>query len=149
MELSILELTNKEQIDAFVSKKVNDCLLGEINPLELRLQVSLIEKATDKIKDATKEMALNEALKHGKQFDFKGAKIAIQELGTKYDYTVCNDEEINNLLKEMDVLKLKLKARENFLKGIITSLDIVVNGEEVVTIYPPHKTSSTGLKITI
>jgi hypothetical protein len=148
--VSILELTNKEQIASFVTKKVNECLMGELNPLTLKIQVAMIGKALDQINDATKEMQLLEAQKYGaKSFEYQGAKIEISELGTKYNYSVCNDSEINDLNKELEILKSKIKDRESFLKGIKEKLDIVVNGEEVVTLYPPLKTSTTGLKCTL
>ena len=110
----------------------------------------MISKALDAINEQTKDLQLTEAQKYGaKSFDFGGAKIEVSELGTKYNYSVCNDSEINDLMKEMDFLKAKIKARETFLKAITDKLEVVVNGEEVVTLYPPNKSSTTGLKITL
>ena len=151
MELSILELTNKEQIAIFVEKKVNDCLMGDVNPLALKTQIKLIEVAIKQIDEQTKDMQLSEAAKYSaKSFEAYNSKIEIAELGTKYDFNFCQDSVWDDLNNTMNLLKGEIKERESFLKCIKQKMTVVneITGE-VTEIHPALKSSTTGLKITL
>jgi hypothetical protein len=124
---------------------------GEVNPLDLKLQVKAIESVLETIKPILDKEARNEAEKFGaKSFDRLGAKVELFEAATKYDYSMCNDDEYKDLLVEQEKLKLKIKKREEFLKSIDGKMTLVIEGTgEVVTVFPPTKSSTSTIKITL
>lgn len=74
----------------------------------------------------------------------------IKETGAKYDYSVCNDvtwTELNNELNRITELK---KQREEFLRTIRPQgMDIIDEEGIITTIYPPAKSSTTSLTVTL
>lgn len=79
-----------------------------------------------------------------------GTKIELAEVGVKYDYTKCNDEQLNDLVKEQERIETLIKERQTFLKTIpVSGLDIVTINGELVTIYPPSRSSTSSIKTTI
>jgi hypothetical protein len=80
-----------------------------------------------------------------------GTKLELAETGVKYDFTACADPEWDDLDKQMDALKEKIKAREKFLKTIgdrgMTLLDEGTG--EIKKLFPPIKTSSSSFKQTL
>lgn len=78
-----------------------------------------------------------------------GANLCIAEVGVKYDFSVCQDPEWDELSKQKAEIDAKMKAREKFLRSI-PDKQIIVNDEtgEMATVYPPAKTSSTSVKVT-
>lgn len=150
MEMQVLEIRSREAIDLFVEEKVRAVRDGEINPLELRNQLTLINKSIDKINEETKSEQLKEAQKYGaKSFEAYGSRIEITELGVKYDYGACKDKVWNELNKKLEDIKKDIKERESFLKTIKTKLTTVDEDTgETSEIYPVIKTSTTGIKVT-
>jgi len=94
-----------------------------------------------------KDAVLEAAEKYGKSFEHGNAKFAIRENGTRYDYSVCGDVEWEQLDSSMKMIAERKAARETFLKSITG--EMTVFGEDGVQIMPPHKTSSTGVTITL
>jgi hypothetical protein len=143
--------STQTQVDVFSDMIIQSVKEGEINPIELLVQLKALEKATERIVKEIKENVLTEASKYpGNSFDFKGNKIERAELGTKYDYSKCNDPIWENLDSKASAASNDKKDRETFLKAIKDKETIVdPNTGEVVTIYPPLKTSTTGLKVSI
>jgi hypothetical protein len=83
-----------------------------------------------------------------KSFEYLGNKITKSEHGTKYDYTVCNDPTWFDLENKFKAAKAAKEQREEWLKTMAGKETIIV-GDEVVEIYPPMKTSSSGINISI
>jgi hypothetical protein len=163
---SILQLfeTTKEQRTSFVNdiiEKLND---GVIDPLKVHLQVKSLEDIINQLTNTTEKTNKNfqaavtykkillEAYSNygaGKEFEFANAKFQQKEVGTKYDYSGCNDAVINDLLVQKAALDAKIKERESFLKTIAAAgLETIVE-DEVVTIYPPSKSSTTSIAVTL
>jgi len=87
--------------------------------------------------------------KYGKTFEHYNAKFEIKEMGVKYDYSVCQDAVYNNLKNKLVVLEDEIKAREKFLKTIPSQgLETLIE-DEVVTLYPPNKTSTTTISVNL
>lgn len=85
-----------------------------------------------------------------KGYSIHDVKIEQSPTKTEYDYSVCKDEVYNQLVAELDKLKLTVKEREEFLKAIKVKLTVVDEDTgEVSTIYAPNKIQSEGLKVTI
>ena len=143
--------STKEQVTIFAAQLISDVEAGVTNPLTLHSQIIILEKALSQVKDAIKEMVLTEAEKHGaKSFDYNGCRVDIKELGTKYDYSRTEDAEWNQLFTEEKKYQEKKRERESFLKNIKGHLTIVDEETgEVSKIYPPIKTSTTGITVTL
>lgn len=149
--LSLFE-TTKEQRQSFVNDLLMRLESGEVNPLTVHLQVKCME---DIIKQLTgteeyKKAILAESEKYGaKNFQFHNAKIEIKEVGVKYDFSKCDDPLLNELESKSEEVATKLKERQTMLKTIpLSGMDIMV-GDELVKVYPPSKSSTTSVAVTL
>ena len=150
--LSLFE-TNKAQRATFVSDIIARLEQGSANPLVVHLQAkSMIEIAEALIADLSyREILLDEATKHGKAFDYQSAKFSIREVGTKYDYSKCEDLKLLELQKEAELATIVLKARQDFLK-VVPIAGVLFTDEitgETYKIYPPSKSSTTSVTVTL
>jgi hypothetical protein len=156
--------TTKQARKEFVQKLVNEIEEGNIDPLTIHLQVKAIEDlllkltSTDEKKNKAclgialryKKLLLEEADKYGKKFEYGNAEFQQKEAGVKYDFSECGDVQLMSLYDELEVLKEKIKKREDFLKAIDGSLNQVDESTgEVCTLYPPSKSSTTILQVTL
>ena len=133
---------------AVILKAVDD---GAVNPLEARIRLKAIEEVVSTASSSIAKYVRDEAEKHGtKSFDYMGAKVELAETGVNYNYDVCGDPEWEELQTSLKQLKADIKAREEFLKSLKKPIT-VANEEtgEVITIKPPVKTSTSGVKISI
>jgi len=159
--LSLFE-TNKEQRKSFVTDVVERLRNGEIDPLKVHLQVKAMEEiittltSTDEKKNKNftlaidyKNMLLRSAEQHGKKFQLHNAEFSIKEAGTVYDWSKCEDPELNELLAQEKALKEKIKAKQDFLKTVPASGIEIRFGDELVTVYPPAKSSTTSVSVTL
>ena len=158
-----MQIQTAENMAAFAVSKANREELaiqiveaidaGDINPLDIHYQVKAME---DFIKMLTtnsryKDAVLNEGMKHGKSFQFNGSKMEIKETGVKYDYSKCGDPNWQLLEDQITDLKDKQKAVEAHLKVLPAEGIEVVNADsgEVIKMYPPVKTSTTSIAVTL
>jgi hypothetical protein len=152
---SILSLfdTTKEQRRGFIQQVIESVLNGYKNPLDIQVQIKCMEEITKGIYDDPdyKRTLVDEAEKYGrKPFEFHNANVQVKEAGTKYDFSNTNDAGWKALDNEMLELKAKLKAREDFLKKLPTEgIDIIDSEGETYKIYPPSKSSTTTISITL
>lgn len=149
-DLSLFE-TSKTERQEFAQAVINNAKEGLLNPLKLHLQVKCLE---DLIKQITsnpsyRELTLDEAYKYGKSFEHYNAKFEIKEMGVKYDYSVCQDPIYNKLKDELEALQEKIKAREMVLKSLSQEGLQTLIEDEVVTLYPPNKTSTTTISVNL
>jgi hypothetical protein len=143
--------TNKEQRKQFSQLLINEVLDGKASALDIHYKLKcMIEIAEATIDDSLfKTAILDEASKYPKKFIFKESEMQIAEVGVKYDYSQCNDDELNELLAQKTSLETAIKNRQTFLKTIpATGLELRKN-DELVTLFPPTKTSTTTLKTTL
>ena len=149
-DLSLFETSKAERL-SFAQSVINSAKDGLISPLKLHLQVKCLE---DLIKQITsnpdyKELTLDEAYKFGKTFEQYNAKFEIKEMGVKYDFSVCGDPIINDLLEQQATLDMQIKERQKFLKTIPAAGLQTLIEDEVVTLYPPVKTSTTSISVNL
>lgn len=143
--------TNKEQRQTFVEQVIYNIEEGNQDPLKIHLQVKCLE---DIIKQLTshplyKESLISEAQKFGKSFEHHNAKFEIKEMGVKYDYSNCGDRIYNELAFKKAELDEKIKEREKLLKSVpLSGMQIIVE-DELVTVYPPVKTSTTSITVNL
>ena len=144
--------TNREQRASFVTKVIDSIQDGTADPLKVHLQVKAMEEIIKAItgSETYKEMLLNEAAKYGKTFEHFNAKFQIKETGTQYDYSQCNDSLLDELAEKMDGLKEAIKEREKLLKNIpLGGVELITNEGECVMVYPPSKTSTTTVIVSL
>jgi len=154
MEKAISQITifntSKEGINKYVNQCIQEVEAGILPPLHMAVYLKTMEKIIEGIQKGIKESALAEAEKYEKSFDFHGARIEMAELGTKYDYTSCGDIVLNELNKQISELSEKKKEHETMLKTVKEGMTMVdENTGEIYKIFPPIKSSTTGIKITI
>lgn len=153
---SILALfqTTKEERQSFTLDLINKIENGEADPLKIHLQVKCMEEIIKLLNSNTiyKQAILAAAEKYGqKSFEFMNSKVEIKEMGTKYDFEKCNDKEWEFLDATAKADANNLKERETFLKTVpAKGLEIVDKFTgEMVTIYPPSKSSTTSIAVTL
>jgi hypothetical protein len=159
--LSLFE-TTKEQRKSFCDDVVQRMRDEEVDPLKIHLQVKameeIIKSLTDKSEKTNKNftlaidyagMILDAAEKHGKKFQLFNAEFSIKEVGTVYYWSKCNDPELAEMLEKQNELKDKIKAKQDFLKTVpVSGLDILI-GDELVKVYPPAKSSTTAVAVSL
>lgn len=151
--LSLFE-TNKEQRQSFALGIVEALENGEVDALKIHLQVKCMEDIIKLLNSNTiyKKSVLDAAEKQGqKSFEYMNSKVEIKEAGVRYDFEKCNDKEWEVLDANNRSAQYHLKEREKFLMTIpAKGLEIVDTFTgEMVTIYPPAKSSTTTVAITL
>lgn len=144
--------TSKEQRAHFVKDIILRMELGEVNPLKLHTQVKCIEEIAKNILASPeyKEALLTEASKYGsKKFEFGNASFQTKEAGTKYDWSTTCDAHLMELLAAKEKLDAEIKERQEFLKKAPASGLEIRHGDELITVYPPSKSSETIVAITL
>lgn len=152
---SILRLfdTTKEQRASFAANVVAEIEQGNVNPLDIHLQFKAIEQISETVlKDVQYRSAvLTEAEKYGKKSTYRNAEISIREVGVKYDYSQCNDPVLSELMSQADEIGEKLKSRQKMLQTIPGEgmAVLIPDTGEMVTVYPPSKSSTTSVAVTL
>jgi len=153
LQTSTLQLfeTSKQERQAFVSDLIAKVDNGLTDPLKVHLQLKCLE---DIVKQMTsnvvfKDILLNEASKMGKSFEYQNARFDIKEVGVKYDYSRTGDPIILELLEKQEELDKKVKARQEFLKTIQSEGQEILIGDEVIRVFPPSKSSTTSVSVTL
>lgn len=126
---------------------------GMIDPLQLAVAIKSATTLFEQVKDACVSDVLDALQKYSEKERVEqfGCAIDRAEVGTKYDFTICNDPAWNVLNEEMKGVKARMGEREKFLKALTHPMAIAdeSTGGELVTIVPPLKTSTSSYKITL
>lgn len=143
--------TTQTEIDRFSDGLIRSVKDGEVNPLEILVMLRAFDKVSKRVLSEIDENYLKEADKYPeKKFELFGASIEKAEVGTSYDYTVCCDPIFEERESSMNAAKTLLDERKEFLKALKEPMTIIHEATaEVVTIRPPAKKSTSGLKVTI
>jgi hypothetical protein len=146
----INEQISKANIQYLATKVVdNVCLTGDI--IKLAENLAKMDLLIKEIKDNSnyKDYILNEVSKYGKaHVTASGTKLEVAEVGTKYDYSLTGDIELKELEEQKAIIEFKIKERQTFLKALKHPMEVLFS-DELVTLYPPAKTSTTSIKTTI
>jgi hypothetical protein len=138
----IIELA-KFGVDYVLETGQPELVAEQISVMENYIKaVKADERFTEYVRD---ELAKNK----GKITTASGAKIEVMEGGTKYHFENCQDPIYSELISEQDSLNGRIKAREQFLKTIPAEGMDIRHEDELVTIYPPYKTSTSTYKVTL
>ena len=79
----------------------------------------------------------------------RGVKFENAETGTSYDFTNCGDPILTELETQVAEITEKLKQRKEFLKTVDGKGLQFLHGDELVTVYPPTKTSKSSFKVSL
>lgn len=105
---------------------------------------TLLEKSVRPIAEHEAKLA------KGEIYSLHSVDVSSRESGVKYDYTVCGDNEWSDLKSRHDALTLELKEREEFLKKVNKTMEVVdTDSGETYTINPPLRTGKMGLTLSI
>ena len=151
---SILALfeTNKEQRQSFTLALIDEIEQGNVDPLKVHLQVKCMEDIIKLLNSNTvyKKSVLDAAEKYGeKSFQYQNSKVEIKETGVKYDFSQCGDPVYRNLEEANEVTSSLMKQRADFLKTVpAAGMELKIE-DEVITVYPPSKSSTTSIAVTL
>jgi len=139
---------------AIKAKGIAESAIDAGEGIEIASQIAILETFIKELKNnkALKSAVRDEIEKYGKCYTTtSGAKLELAETGTSYDYSVCGDNYLTKLNKELEDLTSKIKSRQDFLKTIPLSGLLTIDEEtgEAITLYPPTKTSTSSYKVTI
>lgn len=115
----------------------------------------IIETCEQAIKNPIVVKAVrDEAEKYAKEGGLRlfGHKIEPIEAGVKYDYSECNDPVLKRLLDKKEQLDKEIKDRQKFLQAVPykgMSINDEETGEIDITVYPPVKSSTSTIKLTL
>jgi hypothetical protein len=153
MELIKFNHTTKEERTAVVREIFQEVLEGRINPMELHIRMKCLEEVVKQLTSmpAYKAIVLDDAEKHGKSFQYHNAKVDIREVGVKYDYSQCGSGALADLYEKQEAINDAIKDLEMYHKQLPTSgIQVVIQSTgEVETHYPPAKTSTTSVAVTL
>jgi len=119
--------------------------------IKVHLQLKGMEEIVKKLttNENYKDHLINAAEKYGKKFMAFNAEFNMKERGD-YDFTYCGDDELLEFYTQQDKLKYLIKEREDFLKKVpVKGLEKVTAEGEVITLFPPSKTSTTTVAVTL
>jgi hypothetical protein len=139
--------SNEAELKHYISTIKGEILSGTIDPLSALKQLKYAEKTIAALlKDAELEgHFLEEAEKYGKSFEHLGIKFTVQEVGTKYDFSGCQDSFYDDLIQTKTTVDAKIKEREAFLKTVPE--DGIVNGDTGEVIFRASKSSQTKVVV--
>ncbi len=146
--------TNKVQRQSFVTMLIDSLDNGNVDPLKIHLQVKCMEDIIKQLNESPtyKEAVLSKAQTYAsKEFDFINSKISIREVGTKYDFSNCEDPIYSQLETQSKELSEKLKQRAEFLKKAPSEGTVIVDEQtgETTKVFPPSKTSTTSVVVSL
>lgn len=158
--LLTLTSTTKAERRAFTDEVIERIKEGQVSPLQMHIHVKCME---DIIKSLTssedyRALVLEEAQLHCKGFEMHNAKVTVKEAAATYDWSVCNDpiltryeNEVAELADAMKPAEDRLKTRRDWLKMAPVEGFEQADSEsgEIVTIFPPSKSSTTTVAVTL
>jgi len=149
-ELSILPENYRELNTAI--KQIKEGVKKEgVSALRVKAQLKYMELMIKRVKDIVDKAALEEADSYGDEaFNKYGFEIQKSENATNYNYDNCGDPELDLYLEKEAILKRDKEARQNFLKSLKEKFVMIDEKTgDIHELYPPVKTSTTGLKFTL
>lgn len=143
--------STSDEVNRFANSVIQAVENGEENPLKLLIQIRGMEKAFKLIAEKIKDSYMREADKYPEnKFQFMGNGVEKGDVHTEYDYSICGDTVWEQRKTIFDMAKSQLDERQAFLKTLREPIVLVDEGSgEVVTVRPPLKKSTAGLKISI
>ena len=145
-----LQSLNKEAIisqSLLVRDNIND---GYLDALEVLISAKKMQELGKQLEEISRPIAEDKTrLQKGEVYKTQSVEVVEKTIGSRTDYSNCNDEVWEKLQQDLSDLKEAIKQRENFLNAITNQTTIVTNDGEIVTLNPPIKSGRIGLSLTI
>lgn len=145
--LSVLPV-NKTELKTFIASAKGAILSGYNNPLEALKSIKMLETIAKELRGDKEVMEYVQSESDNyneKAFNFCGCDFQKREIPV-YDYSACEDSELDMMENNLKLLSEQIKARKKFL---ITIKDHYINQETGEVIKPPVKTIKSSIAITI
>ena len=144
---------SKTQIKVIADQTAQDIIDNGQDVIKIADTIAKIEFFIAELKKSPEylDYLISEVAKYGKGMTTSsGTKLELAEVGVKYDFSQCNDQELKKMEQEFEVLEEKIKSRKDFLKALSPKgIDVMTEEGELVTLYPPSKSSKSSVKCTI
>jgi hypothetical protein len=150
--ISLDELQPSNANSKALADKIIDAIInGYVNPLDFAVKKKCIEEALELAFNNTmvKDAMIEEANKHSGKTTWMGAKIEACEVGIKYHFDKCGDPKLVELENTAGDLADKIKMRKEYLKKVDGKGEKLLVEDEVVEVFPPYKTSTTSIKVSL
>jgi len=138
---------NREQLETYNSILKDAILSGEFNTLDVAKQISILRRVADffeKDKDI-QDAVLKEAEKYSKT---EREGFEIREVGVSYDFTGCNNPNLQRLEAEKQRIEAEIKQFKYALK-VKGGWDVDPVTGEICEINKAIKTSTTKVVFTL
>lgn len=152
--IQLSELTSRDKLSRLVTDFRNEVTDGNMNPLQAAAILKALEDFTKQLRA---DILIRDCVKQEldrypeKVVHFNGITFTKKTVGTKYDYSGCNDEVLVDLRYKADIANNAVKSREDFLKAIPAGGIDSFNPEtgETFKLYPPVKISEDGYAVSL
>lgn len=135
---------SKKGITLFASEIIEK----STDPIKQLAVVAKVQHLCKELEAGFKKVCLSEIQSfEGQKTMAMGVEFAQAEVGTKYDYS--SSPIWIELESQIVELKTKQKEHEDFLKVLKSKTQILTDDGEVIELFPPAKSSSTSIKLTI
>lgn len=140
-ELKSLLQADKAHISELSKHLVDKVATGDLDPFKAYIHnKKILELATSNEKNLRPYVNSKGVPKTG--LTMYNVEFTAKSDASKYDYTVCEDKEWNELQNKLTALKKEITEREAFLKALKKDIELVdIDSGETYTIHPPIKTS--------
>jgi len=144
---------SKTQIKVIAEQTAQDIIDNGKDVIQIADTIAKLELFIKELKASPEYMdyLITEVSKFGKGTTTStGTKLELAEVGTKYDFSQCNDPELKRMEDEFAVWEQNIKDRKEFLKALTPKgVNIIDETGEIITLYPPSKSSKSSVKCTI
>jgi len=145
-----LQSLNKEAMvsqSLLIKDNIND---GYLDPLDVLISAKKMQELGKQLEEVSRPIAEDKVrLQRGEVYKTQSVEVVEKTIGSRTDYSNCNDEVWERLQQDLCELKELIKQRENFLNALTGETTIVTSYGEVVTLNPPIKSGRIGLSLTI
>jgi hypothetical protein len=149
--LSLFE-TTKSQRQSFKEQVIEAVLSGNAKPLDVQLNIKTNEEIMKSIlaDERFESAVMDEASRYpGKSFSHHNATFQVRDGKPSYDWSACEDLELDRLQAEFDKAKAALEERQRFLKNAPASGIETIYEDQLITVYPPAKSAPTIIAVTL
>lgn len=134
----------KQDIKSAAEDMVSGVEKGE--RLSAYLVVTKAKATLEIIQSELHDDALEEARKYGRNYQMQNTTLDMRDTGVKWDYSNCNDPELERLQAEFDKAKKALEKRQKFLQALDKPLTTVDEQDgSVEPIYPAVRKATEKL----
>lgn len=146
--------TTKTEQQSFITNMVEQAVNGEVDLLKVLAAFENLKAVIEGyLKDPrVKALEIEEVRKYEREIaEVHNAKFEIASVGVKYDYSECGHLAYNALCAKIDEMGERKKKLEEEMKLHMNDSYVYTDKEtgESYEVFPPKKSGSTSVKITI